>query len=128
MPLWARELRGGPGVPERWPCVAHGSVQGGQCLYWSMKAVTSRCRPSGMLTWCPRDCPGTTGAGTLRDANMALDILSSVGDFQMRHVPPVPICIRAGLHSGKDLGLWEPPSPAGGAGWDNPMGSEILRF
>ena len=61
-------------------------------------------------------------------ANMSLDILSSVGDFQMRHVPPVPICIRAGLHSGKDLGLWEPPSPAGGAGWGNPMGSEILRF
>lgn len=45
-------------------------------------------------------------------ANMALDILSSVGDFRMRHVPTVPIRIRAGLHSGKDLGLWEPPSPA----------------
>ncbi|XP_012580670.1 PREDICTED: olfactory guanylyl cyclase GC-D-like [Condylura cristata] len=33
-------------------------------------------------------------------ANMALDILSSVGDFKMRHAPDVPICIRAGLHSG----------------------------
>ncbi|XP_037377957.1 guanylate cyclase D-like [Talpa occidentalis] len=33
-------------------------------------------------------------------ANMALDILSSVGDFRMRHAPGVPICIRAGLHSG----------------------------
>ncbi|MXQ99783.1 hypothetical protein E5288_WYG009247 [Bos mutus] len=33
-------------------------------------------------------------------ANMALDILSSVGDFRMRHVPTVPIHIRAGLHSG----------------------------
>uniref|UniRef100_G1NUZ2 Guanylate cyclase n=1 Tax=Myotis lucifugus TaxID=59463 RepID=G1NUZ2_MYOLU len=33
-------------------------------------------------------------------ANMALDILSSVGDFRMRHAPDVPICIRAGLHSG----------------------------
>ncbi|XP_027703889.1 retinal guanylyl cyclase 2 [Vombatus ursinus] len=33
-------------------------------------------------------------------ANLALDILSSVGDFRMRHVPEVPVCIRAGLHSG----------------------------
>ncbi|XP_074044997.1 retinal guanylyl cyclase 2 [Macrotis lagotis] len=33
-------------------------------------------------------------------ANLALDILSSVGDFRMRHVPEVPIRIRAGLHSG----------------------------
>nr|KAF6324589.1 guanylate cyclase 2D, retinal [Myotis myotis] len=33
-------------------------------------------------------------------ANMALDILSSVGDFRMKHAPDVPICIRAGLHSG----------------------------
>ncbi|KAG8522890.1 Olfactory guanylyl cyclase GC-D [Galemys pyrenaicus] len=32
-------------------------------------------------------------------ANMALDILSSVGDFRMRHAPDVPICVRAGLHS-----------------------------
>ncbi|XP_075403900.1 guanylate cyclase D-like [Tenrec ecaudatus] len=33
-------------------------------------------------------------------ANMALDILSSVGSFRMRHAPDVPIHIRAGLHSG----------------------------
>ncbi|XP_006865081.1 PREDICTED: olfactory guanylyl cyclase GC-D-like [Chrysochloris asiatica] len=33
-------------------------------------------------------------------ANMALDILSSVGDFRMRHAPDVPIHIRVGLHSG----------------------------
>ncbi|MBZ3884806.1 Olfactory guanylyl cyclase GC-D [Sciurus carolinensis] len=33
-------------------------------------------------------------------ANMALDLLSSVGDFRMRHVPDVPLRIRAGLHSG----------------------------
>ncbi|XP_036114120.1 guanylate cyclase D-like [Molossus molossus] len=33
-------------------------------------------------------------------ANMALDILSVVGDFRMKHAPVVPICIRAGLHSG----------------------------
>ncbi|XP_055972407.1 guanylate cyclase D-like [Sorex fumeus] len=33
-------------------------------------------------------------------ANMALDILSSVGDFRMRHAPDVPVRIRAGLHSG----------------------------
>uniref|UniRef100_H0UUJ1 Guanylate cyclase domain-containing protein n=2 Tax=Cavia porcellus TaxID=10141 RepID=H0UUJ1_CAVPO len=33
-------------------------------------------------------------------ANMALDILSSVGGFRMRHAPDVPIHIRVGLHSG----------------------------
>ncbi|XP_028904385.1 guanylate cyclase D-like [Ornithorhynchus anatinus] len=33
-------------------------------------------------------------------ANMALDILSSVGSFRMRHMPGVPVRIRAGLHSG----------------------------
>ncbi|XP_040819975.1 guanylate cyclase D-like [Ochotona curzoniae] len=33
-------------------------------------------------------------------ANMALDILSSAGDFHMRHAPGVPVYIRAGLHSG----------------------------
>ena len=60
--------------------------------------------------------------------NMALDILSSVGDFWMRHAPTVPIHIRAGLYSGMHLGLWEPPSLAWGAGWGNPKGSEILRF
>ncbi|KAF4009328.1 hypothetical protein G4228_000255 [Cervus hanglu yarkandensis] len=37
--------------------------------------------------------------------NMALDILSSVGDFRMRHAPTVPIHIRAGLHSGMHMGL-----------------------
>ncbi|XP_007520318.2 guanylate cyclase D-like [Erinaceus europaeus] len=33
-------------------------------------------------------------------ANMALDMLSSAGNFRMRHAPDVPIRIRAGLHSG----------------------------
>nr|XP_045002057.1 guanylate cyclase D-like [Jaculus jaculus] len=33
-------------------------------------------------------------------ANMALDMLSSAGDFRMRHAPDVPILVRAGLHSG----------------------------
>ncbi|KAG8547652.1 hypothetical protein GDO81_027857, partial [Engystomops pustulosus] len=33
-------------------------------------------------------------------ANMSLDILSSVGTFQMRHMPDVPVRIRIGLHSG----------------------------
>uniref|UniRef100_A0A8C2VZK5 Guanylate cyclase domain-containing protein n=1 Tax=Chinchilla lanigera TaxID=34839 RepID=A0A8C2VZK5_CHILA len=33
-------------------------------------------------------------------AYMALDILSSVGDFRVRHAPSVPIHIRIGLHSG----------------------------
>ncbi|KAM9079852.1 LOW QUALITY PROTEIN: guanylate cyclase 2D-like [Megaptera novaeangliae] len=32
--------------------------------------------------------------------DMALDILSSVGDFRMRHAPTVPIRIRVGPHSG----------------------------
>lgn len=35
-------------------------------------------------------------------ANMALDILSCAGNFRMRHAPDVPICIRAGLHSGRE--------------------------
>ncbi|KAJ8338274.1 hypothetical protein SKAU_G00372400 [Synaphobranchus kaupii] len=33
-------------------------------------------------------------------SNMALDILSAVGTFQMRHMPDVPVRIRIGLHSG----------------------------
>uniref|UniRef100_A0A8D0BCR4 Guanylate cyclase n=1 Tax=Salvator merianae TaxID=96440 RepID=A0A8D0BCR4_SALMN len=33
-------------------------------------------------------------------ANMALDILSSVGSFKVKHLPGVPIRIRMGLHSG----------------------------
>ncbi|KAL4647235.1 retinal guanylyl cyclase 2-like [Arapaima gigas] len=33
-------------------------------------------------------------------ANMSLNILSSVGTFQMRHMPEVPIRIRIGIHSG----------------------------
>lgn len=40
-------------------------------------------------------------------ANMALDILSAVGSFHMRHMPAVPVRIRIGLHSG------EPPARAG---------------
>uniref|UniRef100_A0A4W5L8A3 Guanylate cyclase n=1 Tax=Hucho hucho TaxID=62062 RepID=A0A4W5L8A3_9TELE len=33
-------------------------------------------------------------------ANMSLNILSSVGTFQMRHMPGVPVRIRIGIHSG----------------------------
>ncbi|XP_055362884.1 retinal guanylyl cyclase 2 isoform X2 [Betta splendens] len=33
-------------------------------------------------------------------ANMALDILSAVGSFKMRHMPDVPVRIRIGLNSG----------------------------
>ncbi|XP_073468963.1 retinal guanylyl cyclase 2-like isoform X1 [Aquarana catesbeiana] len=33
-------------------------------------------------------------------ASMSLDILSSVGTFQMRHMPDVPVRIRIGLHTG----------------------------
>ena len=33
-------------------------------------------------------------------ANMALDILSAVGSFRMRHMPEVSLRIRIGLHSG----------------------------
>lgn len=55
-------------------------------------------------------CNGSRHAAEI--TNMALDTLSSVGDLLMRRVPTVLICIRAGPHSGKGLGLWEPPSPA----------------
>lgn len=34
-------------------------------------------------------------------ANMALDILSAVGTFRMRHMPEVPVRIRIGLHTGQ---------------------------
>lgn len=34
-------------------------------------------------------------------ANMALDILSAVGTFKMRHMPDVPLRIRIGLHTGE---------------------------
>ncbi|KAI5104397.1 retinal guanylyl cyclase 2 isoform X1, partial [Silurus meridionalis] len=33
-------------------------------------------------------------------SNMALDILSAVGTFKMRHMPEVPVRIRIGLHTG----------------------------
>ncbi|KAJ8405827.1 hypothetical protein AAFF_G00312640 [Aldrovandia affinis] len=33
-------------------------------------------------------------------SNMALDILSAVGTFKMRHMPDVPVRIRIGLHTG----------------------------
>ncbi|XP_073668982.1 retinal guanylyl cyclase 2 [Paramisgurnus dabryanus] len=33
-------------------------------------------------------------------ANMALDILSAVGTFKMKHMPDVPVRIRIGLHTG----------------------------
>ncbi|XP_036380077.1 retinal guanylyl cyclase 2-like [Megalops cyprinoides] len=33
-------------------------------------------------------------------ANMSLNLLSSVGSFQMRHMPDVPVRIRIGIHSG----------------------------
>lgn len=34
-------------------------------------------------------------------ANMALDILSAVGTFKMKHMPDVPVRIRIGLHTGE---------------------------
>ncbi|KPP57961.1 retinal guanylyl cyclase 2-like [Scleropages formosus] len=36
---------------------------------------------------------------TAEIANMALDILSAVGTFKMRHMPDVPVRIRIGLHT-----------------------------
>lgn len=42
-------------------------------------------------------------------ANMALDILSAVGSFRMRHMPEVPVRIRIGLHSGKPRPFGAPP-------------------
>lgn len=58
-------------------------------------------------------------------ANMALDILSAVGSFHMRHMPEVPVRIRIGLHSGKSphpprwallsrAGLWTSQTGGGG--------------
>ncbi|XP_006271922.2 retinal guanylyl cyclase 1 isoform X2 [Alligator mississippiensis] len=41
---------------------------------------------------------GNRHAGEI--ANMALDILSAVGSFRMRHMPEVSVRIRIGLHSG----------------------------
>lgn len=38
---------------------------------------------------------------TAEIANMALDILSAVGTFKMRHMPDVPVRIRIGLHTGE---------------------------
>ncbi|XP_046724137.1 retinal guanylyl cyclase 2-like [Silurus meridionalis] len=37
---------------------------------------------------------------TAEIANMALDILSAIGTFKMRHMPDVPVRIRIGLHTG----------------------------
>lgn len=42
-------------------------------------------------------------------ANMSLNILSSVGTFQMRHMPSVPVRIRIGIHSG-ERGHWVIPA------------------
>ena len=61
--LWARDLRGGSGLPRRALCEL-GRSKEGVFLHWSVKAVTSRWRPSGMPTWWPQGCPGATGAGT----------------------------------------------------------------
>lgn len=64
-------------------------------------------------------------------ANMALDTLSSVGDFRMRHAPTVPVRIRAGLHSGMGRGRGDRPdqfpNPAWGIGWGNLSGM-LLEF
>lgn len=46
-------------------------------------------------------------------ANMALDILSAVGTFRMRHMPEVPVRIRIGLHSGNSVPTPGPPCPPG---------------
>ena len=51
-----------------------------------------------MVVWGLPQCNGSQHAAEIN--NMALDILGSVGDFWKRHAPNVPICIRAGLHSG----------------------------
>lgn len=42
-------------------------------------------------------------------ANMSLNILSSVGTFQMRHMPGMPVRIRIGIHSG-ERGHWVIPA------------------
>lgn len=43
-------------------------------------------------------------------SSMALDILSAVGTFKMRHMPDVPVRIRIGLHSGQGSILKTPVS------------------
>lgn len=56
-------------------------------------------------------------------ANMALDILSAVGSFHMRHMPEVPVRIRIGLHSGEPA---RPPAlgaPPPGRAPDSPTGA-----
>lgn len=40
-------------------------------------------------------------------ANMSLDILSSVGTFKMRHMPDIPLRIRIGLHTGRQVSIRE---------------------
>ena len=59
---------------------------------------------------------GNRHAGEI--ANMALDILSSVGTFKMRHMPEVPVRIRIGLHSGKAT---PPRQPRVGPRWTRPL-------
>ena len=36
-------------------------------------------------------------------AKMALDLLSFVGTFELEHLPGLPIWIRIGIHSGRQL-------------------------
>lgn len=41
---------------------------------------------------------GASHAGEI--ANMALDLLVSIFNFKLRHLPERPVMIRAGIHSG----------------------------
>lgn len=38
-------------------------------------------------------------------SKMALDILSFIGTFELEHLPGLPVWIRIGVHSGKELGI-----------------------
>lgn len=38
-------------------------------------------------------------------SKMALDILSFMGTFELEHLPGLPVWIRIGVHSGKELGV-----------------------
>ncbi|KAM5318404.1 LOW QUALITY PROTEIN: guanylate cyclase D-like [Glossophaga mutica] len=67
------------------------AVLGGHGMYKVETTGDASMVASG-LPWCNRSWPEA------EIANMGLDILSSLGDFRMRHAPDVPIHVRAGLH------------------------------
>lgn len=66
---------------------------------------------------------GNRHAGEI--ANMALDILSAVGSFRMRHMPEVSVRIRIGLHSGMASGITRKGFYAT-SGWADSASTKVL--